>query len=419
MRKSKRPLFRWILGFLGIILASALVFACSAAIFLRPRTYELLSRAGDILSFEPAEVKALRKKEFAQEEEGHYEYYFSLLNKKQQRAYREMLESLRAWEEEFYLTISGDEDIDKIYRAVLNDHPELFWVRNRKAVYKTTFNGQDYCAFSPGYCYMGDGDLQKWESTEVQEILQSMQDAKADVAAMLSYEPSDYEIVNSVYNYVIDTAQYVESEDDQSLAGTFWKKEAVCAGYACAVQYLLESFGVRSIYVEGTSVKNGEGHAWNLAQIDGEWYYVDCTNGDQPDFLTGSAASLEEHKTILMDYLCPFPWEYEKDYTASDLFELPACKATAYNFYVLNQGCFDHFDAEEMEEYFRMRIQNGAAVVRFKFSNEEAFEKAREEWPQCQELENAIQYYMSYNGLEQVQYHYGLLGGLYTMYYIF
>lgn len=44
-----------------------------------------------------------------------------------------------------------------------------------------------------------------------------------------------------------------------------------------------------------------------------KYYYVDATNGDQPDFLNGNAAQLEEHKTIIYDYLCPFPEEYEKN----------------------------------------------------------------------------------------------------------
>ena len=35
-------------------------------------------------------------------------------------------------------------------------------------------------------------------------------------------------------------------------------------------------------------------------------------------FLNGNAAQLEEHKTIIYDYLCPFPEEYEKTYTPSE-----------------------------------------------------------------------------------------------------
>ena len=380
---------------------------------------DLLSLTRDVFSLEPAEVKALRRQDVAQEEDGHYEYYFRQLSEDQQRAYREMLSGLRSWEEEFYLTISGDDNVDKIYRAVLNDHPELFWARNRKPVYKTLFSGQDYCTFTPGYAYGGKDGREKGASEEARQIVLAMEQAKSAVASMLSYDASDYEKANVVYTYLIDTTEYVESEDDQSIAGVFWKKEAVCAGYASAVQYLLDYLGVKSIYVEGSTRKNGEGHAWNLVELDGEWYYLDATNGDQPEFLMGDAVSLEEHKTFLVDYLCPFPWEYEQIYESSDLFALPVCESTACNFYVLNNGCFDEYDEAAMEDYFRMRINNNAAVIRLKFTNESAFDQAVESWPQSGELENAIQYYMTYNGLGQIQYHYGVLDSFYTVYYIF
>ena len=39
-------------------------------------------------------------------------------------------------------------------------------------------------------------------------------------------------------DYIIDHADYIASEHDQSIAGIFWKGNAVCAGYAGAVQYL-------------------------------------------------------------------------------------------------------------------------------------------------------------------------------------
>ena len=125
------------------------------------------------------------------------------------------------------------------------------------------------------------------------------------------------------------------------MAGIFWKKQAVCAGYAGAAQYLLEYLGVPCIYVEGSTAGSTEGHAWNIILLDGDYYYFDATNGDQPEFLEGDAVQLAEHKTILYDYLCPFPKEYEMTYTPSSEFTLPECTATAKNFYVLNQGCFD------------------------------------------------------------------------------
>jgi len=193
----------------------------------------------------------------------------------------------------------------------------------------------------------------------------------------------------------------------------------VCAGYAGAAQYLLEYLGVPCIYVEGSTAGSTEGHAWNIITLNGNDYYFDATNGDQPEFLEGDAVQLAEHKTILYDYLCPFPEEYETTYTPSAEFTVPACSATDMNFYVLNQGCFDSYDYQEILAYCQMRLNNGAAVVRFKFSSQEAFEQARADWINGDAIQEAARYYMTIYGMSQVEYHYGILENMKTIYYMF
>lgn len=370
----------------------------------------VLIAAVNLLIWEPQQVKELRKKEVVQSEEGHQEYYFKLLSEDEKRGYRELLNGIRNREEKFYLTISGDEKVDRVYHAVLKDHPELFWVHNRKQVYKTVYTEGNYCQFSPGYSYEGE---------ESEEISAAMERAFEDVLSMITEGADDYEKVKAVYTYLIDTVEYKASEDDQSIAGAFWKKEAVCAGYAGAVQYLLERLSIPCIYVEGSSKDSSEGHAWNIVQIDGEYYYVDATNGDQPDFLEGEAVQLAEHKTTIYDYLCPFPEEYELNYTASSEFPVPECNSIEKNFYVMNQACFDVYNREEIYDLCRLRLDNGAAVVRFKFSSEEAFRAAYEDCIINEGIQEIARYYMDIYGLGEVSYHYGILENLKTMYYMF
>ena len=371
---------------------------------------QIRSIAKSVLSGEPEEVEELRQMEVAQSEEGHQEYYFKQLNEEEQRVYRELLKGIRAREKDFYLTLSQDDSIDRCYHAVLKDHPEIFWVHNHEKIYKTTYSDSDYCTFTPGYIYT---------ESEISEIQNAMEAGFQEVSSLIPADASDYEKVRIVYTYVIDNTQYQASDDDQSIAGVFWKKEAVCAGYAGAVQYLLERIGVPCIYVDGSTQGSTEGHAWNIVKLDGEYYYVDATNGDQPDFLNGNAAQLEEHKTIIYDYLCPFPEEYEKKYIRSEELTVPDCTAKDMNFHVLNQGCFDGYDWETIYDYCKMRLDNGAAVVRFKFSNQEAFAAACNELLDNGEVQNVAQYYMKQNGLGQVEYHYGVLDNFYTIYLIF
>lgn len=361
-------------------------------------------------SEEPKEVQRLRQMEFSRTDEGHQEYYFKQLTEEEQRVYREILTGIRNREEAFYLTLSDDDSIDRTYHAVLKDHPEIFWVHNREKIYKTTYSGEDYCMFTPGYSYTEE---------EMEEILESMENCFLEVKALIPQDADDYEKVRIVYTYVIDNTQYQTGEDDQSIAGVFWKKAAVCAGYAGAVQYLLERLDIPCIYVDGSTKESTEGHAWDIVKIKESYYYVDATNGDQPDFLNGNMAQLAEHKTIIYDYLCPFPEEYEKMYTPSDELEVPDCTAKDLNFYVQNQGCFQEYDYQSIYDYCKMRLDNGAAVVRFKFESQEDFDAARKDWLDDGAVQKVAQYYMELHGYDQVEYHYGVMDSFYTIYFIF
>lgn len=388
----------------------------TAAVILQPFSTsagalgQIRSIAKSIISGEPKEVEELRQMEVAQSEEGHQEYYFKQLTEEEQRVYRELLKGIRAREKEFYLTISDDDSIDRSYHAVLKDHPEIFWVHNREKIYKTTYSDSDYCVFTPGYTYT---------DSEIDEIQTAMEQSFQEVRALIPEDAGDYEKVRIVYTYVIDHTQYQTGEDDQSIAGVFWKKSAVCAGYAGAVQYLLERLDIPCIYVDGSTKGSTEGHAWDIVKIGQEYYYVDATNGDQPDFLNGDAAQLEEHKTIIYDYLCPFPEEYEKTYTPSEELTVPACTAKDLDFYVLNQGYFEDYSWQDIYDYCKMRMDNGAAVVRFKFGSQEAFSEACRELLDDGVVQNVAQYYMKLHGLGQVEYHYGVMDNFYTIYFIF
>lgn len=388
----------------------------AAAVILQPFNVsagaldQIRSIAKSVISGEPKEVEELRQMEVAQSEEGHQEYYFKQLTEEEQRAYRELLKGIRAREKEFYLTISDDDSIDRSYHAVLKDHPEIFWVHNREKIYKTTYSDSDYCVFTPGYTYT---------DSEIDEIQTAMDQSFQEVKALIPEDAGDYEKVRIVYTYVIDHTQYQTGEDDQSIAGVFWKKSAVCAGYAGAVQYLLERLDIPCIYVDGSTKGSTEGHAWDIVKIGQEYYYVDATNGDQPDFLNGDAAQLEEHKTIIYDYLCPFPEEYEKTYTPSEELTVPSCTAKDLDFYVLNQGYFEDYSWQDIYDYCKMRLDNGAAVVRFKFGSQEAFSEACQELLDDGVVQNVAQYYMKLHGLGQVEYHYGVMDNFYTIYFIF
>ena len=96
----------------------------------------------------------------------------------------------------------------------------------------------------------------------------------------IAKDASEYEKVKYVYDRMITDTEYdLSSPDNQNIYSVFIHHLSVCQGYSKATQYLLNRLGIESTLVLGT-VDTGEGHAWNLVSVNGEWYYLDATWGD-------------------------------------------------------------------------------------------------------------------------------------------
>ena len=80
---------------------------------------------------------------------------------------------------------------------------------------------------------------------------------------------------------------------------------------------------------------------------------------------------------------------------------------------------FEDYSWQDIYDYCKMRLDNGAAVVRFKFVSQEAFSEACQELLDDGVVQNVAQYYMKLHGLGQVEYHYGVMDNFYTIYFIF
>ncbi len=97
----------------------------------------------------------------------------------------------------------------------------------------------------------------------------------------------DYLITHTKYDFNLEHYW----ADDVLLKGT-----GVCNGYASAYHLLLEQAGIPSMVITGDTPLGY--HAWNLIQIDGQWYHVDVTMNDTE--------------------LAAMEWQYHKDFLVSD-----------------------------------------------------------------------------------------------------
>jgi hypothetical protein len=115
-----------------------------------------------------------------------------------------------------------------------------------------------------------------------------------------------------------DTVYYPASEPYAPLTHTAYgalaNGEAVCEGYACAAKLLLNELGILCDIQFGVCT-NGGGHAWNLVELDGQWYQMDVTWND-------GSADRSDYLLVTDDYMRKSRTWDESDY--------PACAQTAY-----------------------------------------------------------------------------------------
>ncbi|MBQ3202945.1 MAG: hypothetical protein IJB36_04805 [Clostridia bacterium] len=196
-----------------------------------------------------------------------------------------------------------------VWQAVTADHPELFWLADGMSM-----QGSPSCvtAFVP---HLYDG---------IRELRIALQNRVAELTADLA-DKSDYEKSLILHDRVCDAVVYQFSAHDQTVVGSLLEGASVCAGYARAYQLLMQTVGIPVFIVTGYS--RGENHAWNLVQLDGEWYYTDVTWDDQND----------QGGHVFYAYLNLTFDRMEEDHTFLSFVEyLPKSTATAANYHVKN-----------------------------------------------------------------------------------
>lgn len=100
---------------------------------------------------------------------------------------------------------------------------------------------------------------------------------------------SDYEKFKAVTNWIVSNVTYdshyngkpnipAGTEYPHDMTGAVLDGYSVCDGYAGTFYYMANAVGIKALYEDGISIAERKGHAWNLVQIDGTYYYVDPTN---------------------------------------------------------------------------------------------------------------------------------------------
>ena len=165
-----------------------------------------------------------------------------------------------------------------------------------------------------GYQYTPKELAEKLEK-EVEE--QAVVDAA--IASCVTDGMSDYEIAKALHDYLALNNEYDMRYYSGGMPrisytayGALVNRTSVCAGYALAYERLMDQVGIPCEYVTGMTTRGS--HAWNIIQIDGEWYHVDVTWDDPtPDregyvrykyFLKSDKAMSRDHISWEASHVC-------------------------------------------------------------------------------------------------------------------
>lgn len=329
-----------------------------------------------ILALEPGpepELYTLEDFSFLEEGSG---FAYSDLSNAEKLWYRDMEQILGGYRTEVELSREAlkaglnETHIDRIFQCVLNDHPELFYVEGYSYTKYTRYGREDEILsidFSGRYSV--DLETAKQRHRQIQE-------AVAELLAGISESADQYERVKYVYDTLIRETDYqLDSTDNQNIYSVFVNHLSVCQGYAKATQYLLNRLGVECALVLGT-VQTGEGHAWNLVNIDGSYYYLDTTWGDasyQPEEDAGTAQHAMPE--INYDYLNVTTAELLRTHTLNQDQQMPECIAVAANYYVREGALFSDYDKEQMGMLFQRALEQGRGDVTVKCTTRECYDE--------------------------------------------
>ena len=202
--------------------------------------------------------------------------------------------------------------------------------------------------------------------TVVHQVRSRREYGSSDFQKQLAYDGYIKQNCSSKY------AEFSGDKDVRTAYASLVNGSAICSGYAKGTELALRMLGVPCIFIDGTAQNSKERgpHAWNLVQIDGQWYQYDSMWNDSD-----------------MGYSDYYPYFNLTDDRISgnhqiknDLaeygFSLPRCTATANNYYQKKGRYLGTHWAGDIPSILKSASRNGEREVGVMFSDRSSFHSA-------------------------------------------
>lgn len=293
-----------------------------------------------------------------------YKIYYDQLAPIEKQAYNMIMDKIYNMPDKILVPDLNENELDNVFEAILSDNPDLFFLGRRcsvRAVLWNNFFQAEYIISKEEY------PQQKAElERKTKEIIATLpRDSEYNTELAIH----DYIVKHT--DYKIEERQYVYS----SSYGCLVNGIAACEGYSKAAKLLMDEVGIKSYLISGTAVtsqEEGGNHMWNIVEIDGKYYHLDCT-WDDP-------ITDKNTRTIQHTYFNVSDSVIKKSHSNFSL-NLD-CSSSGANYYEKNGLIFSDYsssDEDKLADTLYKQYYAGVKEIQIGFGSKDSFDEAKKQ----------------------------------------
>ncbi len=196
-------------------------------------------------------------------------YYYSQMNKQQQRIYQVIKSGLESLSQSFDVQRVEGRELSDIFYKLRLDSPEIFYA---PTFHYSFYEDSTRVKIKPDYLF---------EKNKIREHQMAMS-SRVEKLARVVKDKNDWEKEQYIHDFICENVTYdkLKKQYSHEILGPLGQGIGVCEGIAKSVKILCDKLSIPCIVAisENNPDKNIKyRHAWNVIQINGVWYHLDAT----------------------------------------------------------------------------------------------------------------------------------------------
>ncbi len=290
-----------------------------------------------------------------------YKFYYEKLGDTEKRAYNAILEEIYDMPEQIAVPKISGEELDRVFSALLYDNPDLFFIGRKCAVETRLW----HTYFSVDYI------VDKSELADMKAKLETECEA---FEKTLTNSADEWLTELQIHDRIIEKCEYIDPNEGliySSAYGALVDGNAACEGYSKAAKLLLDRAGIENALVSGES-DNGEqsgAHMWNVVNIGGKFYHLDCTwddpvSDDEVGLVMYAYFNLSDK--MISETHSNFSYDF-------------GCNSDEENYYVKTNTYFESYSRScesRITEIIVASVNEGRYRIQFRFADKNVYNEA-------------------------------------------